>query len=155
MKLKLRSNSAAETVNYGKLFSKVLKGSDLVLLVGALGGGKTTFTRGILQGLGYRGKVLSPSFTLEREYRLRNKKVYHLDLYRLDKEQALNLGLDDFVYSKNSLTLIEWGDRIDKEFDKYIAVEFSYLASESRKISISTVGLAKLRLAKIQKILTK
>ncbi|MCF7907400.1 MAG: tRNA (adenosine(37)-N6)-threonylcarbamoyltransferase complex ATPase subunit type 1 TsaE [Candidatus Omnitrophica bacterium] len=153
--LKLKSLSATETKHYGELFSKALSGRDLVVLVGALGGGKTTFTKGILKGLGYRGRVLSPSFTLVREYLTKKFKTYHVDLYRLDKNEALNLGLDDFIYSDNSLTLIEWGDRIDKELDKYIVVKFSYLAESSRQLLISTVGYNKQKIKAIKGLINK
>lgn len=153
--LKLKSLSAAETKRYGELFSKALIGRDLVILVGALGGGKTTFTKGILKGLGYKARVLSPSFTLVREYLAKKLKAYHVDLYRLDKNEALGLGLDDFIYSDNSLTLIEWGDRIDKELDKYIKVKFLYLTEGTRQLSISTVGYSKQKIKAIKGCINK
>jgi len=150
--LKLKSSSAAETKTYGELFSKILKGGDLVILIGALGGGKTTFTKGSLKGLGYRKRVLSPSFTLLRQYPTRKFAVYHLDFYRLDKKSALNLGIEDFIYSQDSITFIEWGDRIDKELDNYLVVKFSYLAEQERQLSISAVGTSKERLKAIKKL---
>lgn len=148
--LKLNSLSAAETKRYGELFSKVLTGGDLIVLVGALGGGKTTFTKGILKGLGYRGRVLSPSFTLVREYSTKKLKVYHIDLYRLNRKQALDLGIEDFIYSQDSITLIEWGDRIDRELDKHIVVKFSYLAEDQRQLFFSSRGLSKQRVKNIK-----
>lgn len=148
--LKLNSSSAAETRRYGELFSKVLTGGDLIVLVGALGGGKTTFTKGILKGLGYRGRVLSPSFTLVREYSTKKLKAYHIDLYRLNRKQALELGIEDFIYSQDNITLIEWGDRIDRELDKYIVVKFSYLAEDQRQLFFSSLGLSKQRVKDIK-----
>ncbi len=147
--LKLESSSAKETRAYGQLFSKALKSADLVLLFGALGGGKTTFTKGVVRGLGFSGRVLSPSFTLIRQYPAKSFKVYHVDLYRLDKRAAFDLGIEDFIYRRGSLTLIEWGDRVDQELDKYLAVDFSYLAETKRKIAISAKGYSKQRLKDI------
>ena len=150
--LKLESKSPLETINYGKLLAKVLKGGDVVVLGGRLGAGKTTFTKGILQGLGSKQRVLSPSFTLIRQYPLRKLAVYHADLYRLSKTSADNLGMDEFLYSPDSLAIIEWGDKIIRELPNYLEVRFSYLADERRKLSITVKGLGQERIIKIERI---
>ena len=114
---KLKSTSANQTINFGKLFSRILKGPDVIILEGALGGGKTTFTRGILAGLGYKKRVLSPSFTLLRQYDLKKVSIYHLDLYRLEPSDIFDLGIYDFLYSEGIITLIEWGNKIRRGLD--------------------------------------
>ncbi len=137
---KLKSNSTNQTVNFGKLFSKVLKGQDVVVLEGALGGGKTTFTKGILAGLGYKKRVLSPSFTLLRQYDLKNLSIYHLDLYRLEFSDIFDLGIDDFLYFDRIVTLIEWGNKIKNELGKYIKIEFMFSGENIRNIKFSAKG---------------
>ena len=137
---KLKSTSANQTINFGKLFSKVLKGADVIVLEGVLGGGKTTFTKGILAGLGYKKRVLSPSFTLLRQYELKNLEVYHLDLYRLEFSDIFDLGIDDFLYSEGTVTLIEWGNKIKERLDKYIKVEFVFSGENIRNIKFSAKG---------------
>ncbi|MCK5393688.1 MAG: tRNA (adenosine(37)-N6)-threonylcarbamoyltransferase complex ATPase subunit type 1 TsaE, partial [Candidatus Omnitrophica bacterium] len=107
--------SSKETVNLGKRFSQFLKDKDVVLLEGSLGGGKTTFIQGVLKGLGYRKSVLSPSYTLIREYKTKTFFTYHLDLYRLDVGDLFDLGLNEIICSDNSLVLIEWGHKIEDE----------------------------------------
>ena len=148
---KLRSNSANQTINFGKLFSKVLKGKDVVVLEGALGGGKTTFTKGILVGLGYKKRVLSPSFTLLRQYDLKKVSIYHLDLYRLEFSDIFDLGIDDFLYSERIITLIEWGNKIKERLDKYIKIEFIFSGENIRNIKFSIKGYPKKVLETLKK----
>jgi len=138
--LELTSNSAIETVNFGKILAKALKEKDVILLEGALGGGKTTFTKGVLKGLGYKHRVLSPSFTLIRQYKLKSLLVYHIDLYRLESKDIFELGLDDFLSAAKTMTLIEWGNKMTKELNKYLRVEFTFKSCQSRRIKISAKG---------------
>lgn len=153
--LKLKSTSANQTIDFGKLFSKVLKGRDVIVLEGALGGGKTTFTKGILAGLGYKKRVLSPSFTLLRQYDLKKVSVYHLDLYRLEFSDIFDLGIDDFLYFDRIVTLIEWGNKIRNELDKYIKVEFVFSGENIRNIKFSAKGYPKKVLGTLGKIYKK
>ncbi len=147
---KLKSNSAEQTIDFAKKFSKTLKEKDVFILEGALGGGKTTFVRGVLEGLGYKGKVLSPTFTLVRKYDLKKISVYHLDLYRLKFSDLYQLGIDDFLYSPGTITLIEWGDKIKESLQKYLRIEFLFKAENRRDIKFSNYHYSKERLQKIQ-----
>ena len=79
-------------------------------LVGPLGAGKTTFTQAFARALGIK-KVTSPSFVVAHEYRIRDRKFYHIDFYRLTRlKQTVDLGLDEILTGDN-LVLIEWADR--------------------------------------------
>lgn len=140
MMFKLQSNSYRETINIGKKFSRVLEEKDVVVLEGSLGGGKTIFVKGILQGLGFRKRVLSPSFTLVRQYRAKGCYIHHIDLYRLDEPGIFDLGIEDFFYSEKSITLIEWGDKISKSLYRYIKIKFLFLNRDSRRLVFSVKG---------------
>ena len=145
--------SSKETVNLGKRFSQFLKDKDVVLLEGSLGGGKTTFIQGVLKGLGYRKSVLSPSYTLIREYKTKTFFTYHLDLYRLDVGDLFDLGLNEIICSDNSLVLIEWGHKIEDELEQYIKMEFVFIGENERKIKFSFKGYDKERKENLKKIL--
>ncbi len=121
------SFSAAETIALGENFSNNLGKKDVVVLEGALGGGKTTFIKGILQGLKIKCKVLSPTFTLVRHYTNNKLHIYHIDLYRLNDMEIFDFGIEDFLYVKNGITLIEWGEKIEHCLSTYLKVVFSIL----------------------------
>ena len=106
----LRSRSAEQTRRLGALLGGVLAAGDVVLLSGALGAGKTAFTQGIAVGLGVRGAVNSPTFTLLKEYEGR-LPLYHFDLYRIeDPDEVLALGFAEY-FAGAGVSVIEWAER--------------------------------------------
>lgn len=106
MKLEIQGESSQEALG-GKL-ARLLLPPLIVYLVGDLGTGKTTLTRGVLRGLGHRGSVRSPTYTLLEPYDLGLLHLYHLDLYRLgDPEELEYLGLRDLL-DRESVLFVEW-----------------------------------------------
>ncbi|MCM8786645.1 MAG: tRNA (adenosine(37)-N6)-threonylcarbamoyltransferase complex ATPase subunit type 1 TsaE [Candidatus Omnitrophica bacterium] len=131
----IKSFSKYQTLLLGESFSRFLKPKDLVILEGQLGAGKTTFVKGILKGFGIRKTVISPTFILIREYKKRDIYIYHVDLYRLEKKDIDTIGLEDILYRKDSIVLIEWGDKISNLLSEHIKVKFNFLDINSRQIS--------------------
>ncbi|MGH8530898.1 MAG: tRNA (adenosine(37)-N6)-threonylcarbamoyltransferase complex ATPase subunit type 1 TsaE [Nevskiales bacterium] len=96
----------------GRMLARGLgQGGGVITLQGELGAGKTTFVRGLLGGLGFHGRVKSPTYTLLEPYEMDGRTVYHLDLYRLAHVGELNnLGIGD-LEPATDLLLIEWPER--------------------------------------------
>ncbi len=104
-------DSAAATEKLGSRLASVLAPGCVLYLRGDLGAGKTTLARGLLRGLGHRGTVKSPTFTLVEPYQLEEWRLFHWDLYRLaDPEELEYLGLRDQLDGEAAL-LIEWPER--------------------------------------------
>lgn len=107
-----RTASEEETIALGRVLAAQFPRRAAVLLIGNLGAGKTTLAKGIAEGLGAAGteEVSSPTFTLIHEYGV-PPRVYHVDLYRLDRARdAARLGLDE-LFDRDAVVLIEWGER--------------------------------------------
>jgi tRNA threonylcarbamoyladenosine biosynthesis protein TsaE len=106
------TRSADETLALAGAVGALLCAGDVVSLVGDLGAGKTVFARGIARAIGVTEPVVSPSFTIVREYEGRVPLV-HVDVYRIDTFQELHdLGFEEVVRD-DAVTLVEWGDVID------------------------------------------
>jgi len=101
----------AATLRFGEKLAQALRPGLFVALSGELGSGKTTLARGILRGLGYEGKVKSPTYTLVERYELSRLDLYHFDLYRFkDSRELLEAGFRDDFDSRN-VCLVEWPER--------------------------------------------
>ena len=105
------THSVEETEAVGRSFAKTLRSGDVVACFGDLGSGKTAFTRGVAAGLGYQGRVTSPTFTIVNEYE-GPLPLFHFDMYRLaDEEELFDIGWEDYL-SRRGVCLVEWSERI-------------------------------------------
>lgn len=106
------SHSPADTESLGERFGRAAQPGWVIALSGDLGAGKTQFVRGVARGLGFAGRVHSPTFTLVNEYGGGRLTLFHLDLYRLETaEQILSAGLEEFL-SPTGVSVMEWAERI-------------------------------------------
>jgi tRNA threonylcarbamoyladenosine biosynthesis protein TsaE len=141
MTREITTRSAEETIAFGRTLMGMLAPPKLVLLRGDLGAGKTTLVKGIAAGFGAAEEedVTSPTFTLVHEYRGSRANLYHIDLYRVDTPRELEtLALDDLRAEKDSVLLIEWGEkfpRLVRERDVEISLERD--GESGRRIRIS------------------
>ena len=136
--MRILTNSAQETVKAGQALAKKLKSGVVVLLEGELGGGKTTFVKGLVKGLGIKARVASPTFTLLRQYKKKGLTVNHLDFYRLDNiADIYAIGLDEYLYARDSLTFIEWGEKIEPSLPAYFKITFRHAGGDCRRITVA------------------
>ena len=117
--------------------------SMLVLLIGDLGSGKTTLTKGIVAGIGaaQENQVTSPTYTLVQEYGEREEqKVFHVDLYRIeDPREVASLGLDD-LFSRDSMVLVEWGEKLPSLAGRQrVEIHLECLRGDERSITIESI----------------
>lgn len=113
------SHSPEQTQRLGVRLGELLRAGDLVCLEGALGAGKTCLAQGIGRGCGVAESLVSPTFTLIHEYQRPQDdwRLYHVDLYRISgAQEALDLGLGDYVDDESAITLIEWPERAREVF---------------------------------------
>ncbi len=130
------SSDAQATVDLGKNFSKELKPGDVIGLNGNLGSGKTTFIKGVLEGLNYKDNVTSPTFTLINEYDA-NYKVLHVDFYRDNNlTRWKNIGFEEMI-NNGDIILIEWSNLIPELLpDDIYNLDFKHINFNKRKISL-------------------
>ena len=132
------TKSFDQTQQLGFDFAKTLKGGEVLALYGDLGSGKTTFMQGLAKGLGIKKQIISPTFIIMRTYKVRSKvkNLYHLDLYRIEKEsQAIDLGLKELMGDLETIVAIEWPDKIENLLpENRIDITFEYLEDDKRQI---------------------
>lgn len=130
------SCGAADTRAFAAEFAKKLKGGELIAFYGDLGAGKTQFSAGVAEGLGYSGLVTSPTYTILQVYKS-NPPIAHFDMYRIETELQLeNTGFFDYL-SGGYIVLVEWAENIDSYLpqSRYeICIE--YAGENDRKITV-------------------
>ena len=105
------SHSAEETERFGESLAQELRAGDVLAFTGSLGMGKTAFTRGLARGLGCRGRVTSPTFTIVNEYEGKTP-LFHFDMYRLgSSDELFDIGWDDYL-ARGGVCAVEWSERV-------------------------------------------
>jgi tRNA threonylcarbamoyladenosine biosynthesis protein TsaE len=148
--LVVESNSESETLRIGTEIGKAAEAGDLILLRGDLGGGKTTFTRGLVAGLGHPDprEVASPTFAIHHRYDGGRLPINHVDLYRLESSPVLaRQGILDPILDQSAVTVVEWADRLTGfEGDVALEADFAHRGPDRRTLHFRFRGLKGARL---------
>lgn len=138
------SNSHARTQELGERLGRALAAGDTVALVGELGAGKTAFVQGLARGLGVRGRVASPTFTIVNEHEGR-VPLFHVDFYRLESAHELaNIGFDDY-FARGGIVVVEWADRFPEALPAdRLDVRIEIVGANARRLHVSGPAAARL-----------
>ena len=130
------SDSPDMTQSIGFNFARKIINGDIIAINGEIGAGKTTFIKGVLDGLGYKGNVNSPTYTLVNEYQTK-QKIIHIDCYREQKiDRWIDIGIMDYLNS-DSIVIIEWPRYIREILPvDTIDIYIEHLSEFRRKIKI-------------------
>ncbi|KRK99621.1 tRNA (adenosine(37)-N6)-threonylcarbamoyltransferase complex ATPase subunit type 1 TsaE [Companilactobacillus futsaii] len=140
LEYQVTTHSYEETEDLGEKMAQLLRPSDVVVLNGDLGVGKTTLTRGLARGLGIKRNVKSPTFTLIREYKDGKIPLYHMDAYRLESSPDEDLGFDEY-FNGDGITMVEWPQFIKDEIPKdHLTINIERLSDTDRKVTFKLHG---------------
>lgn len=116
------THNEQETFNFAKKYAANLTGGEVLLLNGNLGAGKSVFVRGVAAGLKIKNRITSPTFVLMKVYKvLKNKNItdfVHIDAYRVNAHDLFAIGIEEYLNNPRTVVIIEWGDKVKKDFKK-------------------------------------
>ena len=134
-KIEIYSHSLDETNKLAKILANNLKSESIILLSGDLGAGKTTLVGGILNELGYKDHVVSPTFNILKCYFDVTPNVFHIDAYRLE-DQNHDIGLEEFIEGEG-ICFIEWPKFIEELIpNRNLKINIDRIDDNSRKFEI-------------------
>ena len=132
--------SEQEMLNFGKNFAKSLD-NQVIELIGDVGAGKTTFTRGLAEGLGITEFITSPSFTISKSYALPNSngRLIHYDFYRLPDPGLMLDDLQENLDNPENIIIVEWGESVANILpENRIRIHITYNENDSRNINLQS-----------------
>lgn len=127
-------DSREATIALGKAIGAQLAAGDVLVLDGDLGAGKTTFTKGLAQGLAIPDIIKSPTFTIIHEYHDGRLPLYHMDAYHLENGGGEDLGLEEY-FDSDGVSVVEWAEFVEDELpDDFLAIHFKRTADENKRV---------------------
>mgnify|MGYP000053226362 FL=1 len=133
-------NSTEEMIEFGKEIGSNLEGGSVLELIGDVGAGKTTFTKGLALGLGVLETVQSPTFTISRVYEGDNLTLSHYDFYRLNDYGIMKMELAENLSDPQNITVVEWaGELADILPEKHLKLIFESISEDKRLVKVREV----------------
>lgn len=127
---------------FGEKLGRLLRGGDLIELVGDVGSGKTTLTKGIANGVGVNENIQSPSFTIKRNYRADHNLVFnHYDFYRLDDAGIMDDELSESLNDNSCVNVIEWAELVSGVLPRErLTITIAVVSESCRRLEINANG---------------
>ena len=133
----VKSNGAHDTEALAEKIGAQLRGGEVVELTSDLGGGKTTFTRGLARGAGSQDAVSSPTFTISKQYEARSVHIYHFDFYRLHEAGLIAHELHDALVDTKGVVVVEWSDVVAHVLpEKRLVVHIKHAGDDKRELTL-------------------
>jgi hydrolase, P-loop family len=133
-------NSTEEMIEFGREIGSNLEGGSVLELIGDVGAGKTTFTKGLALGLGVLETVQSPTFTISRVYEGDNLTLSHYDFYRLNDYGIMKMELAENLSNPQNITVVEWaGELADILPEKHLKLIFESISEDKRLVKVREV----------------
>ncbi len=131
-------SSSEDMISFGQELGNSLKGGEVIELIGDVGAGKTTFTKGLAKSLGITDEIQSPTFTISRVYEGAKNNLVHYDFYRLNDAGIMAIEMQDVIDDPNNITVIEWGESVREVLPKkYITVKIKIISENIREVEWS------------------
>lgn len=134
--------TSEDLVQFGQKIGKLLRGGEILELIGDIGAGKTTLTKGLARGLEIDEEVQSPTFTISRNYDAANGlRLAHYDFYRLQDAGIMKMELDEAMRDPQTIVVIEWSGAVSDVLPAdVLQVAIETLADESRRLTLKFGG---------------
>lgn len=137
----LTTSSREETLALAAHFARGLKGGEIIFLRGPIGAGKTVFVKGIAGALGLKSSPTSASFSLMKKYQNKQRRLFHIDLFRLEKGEVFNLGFEEMLEDEEAIILAEWPDPIAAMLPQdRLEMNFVLQQGDKRVIELASFG---------------
>lgn len=142
MTLEVILQSAEDLVNFGWRIGSLLQGGETLELIGDIGAGKTTLTKGLALGLQIDDEVQSPTFTISRNYEAADGlRLAHYDFYRLPDAGIMKMELDEAIHDSHTITVIEWSDVVNNVLPTdVLQIVIQVQPDDSRQLTFKSGG---------------
>jgi tRNA threonylcarbamoyladenosine biosynthesis protein TsaE len=132
------TTSSEETEQLAEKLGAACRGGEVIELISDLGGGKTTFTRGLVRGIGSPDKVASPTFTISKVYEAGALHIHHFDFYRLQEAGIVAEELAEVIGDPKAVVVVEWGDIVQHVLpEEHLTIIITQTAEDIRELTLS------------------
>ncbi len=140
-KAEISTSSREETLKLAADFARALQGGEIVFLRGPIGAGKTVFVKGVAAAMGLKSSPTSASFSLMKEYKNKTRRLFHIDLFRLEEGEVFNLGFEEMLEDEAAVILAEWPDPIRHMLPAdRLEMDFILKEGDERVIRLASFG---------------